>query len=215
LIAFEGPRNRRKILDNYTEQGNRRDLIDRAIERAAKAHQNQKRKGTRIPYITHPFAVAILLAKAACSEEIVAAGILHDTIEDGRIKLSRIRQEFGEKVATIVEKCTEPDKRRAWRRRKQHTLDSLKEVGLEVKFVVCADKLHNIRTIARDYRMVGDRVWSRFRRGREDQEWYYTSLVSALRPTKRNGSYEKLYRDLKSTVKELFSETKERRVKHG
>jgi len=188
------------------EQVKQADLIDRAIEVAVKAHQQQKRKGTSIAYITHPFAAGIILAGAGCSEEVVAAGILHDTIEDARIKRSRIREEFGEKVAFIVEKCTEPDKRRSWRERKQHTLDSLKEAGLEVKFVACADKLHNIRTIARDYRKVGERVWKRFRRGREDQKWYYTSLVAALGSKGGNASYEKLYEELRRKVKEVFSE---------
>jgi (p)ppGpp synthase/HD superfamily hydrolase len=182
------------------------DLIDRAIEVAVKAHQKQKRKGTSIAYITHPFAVGIILAGAGCSEEVVAAGILHDTIEDSRIKRSRIREEFGEQVAFIVEKCTEPDKRRSWRERKQHTLDSLKEARLDVKFVVCADKLHNIRTIARDYRKVGERVWKRFRRGREDQKWYYTSLVAALGSKGGNAYYENLYEELRRKVKEVFSE---------
>jgi (p)ppGpp synthase/HD superfamily hydrolase len=189
------------------EQVEEVDLIDRAVEAAVKAHQKQKRKGTKIAYITHPFAVGIILAKAGCSEKVVAAGILHDTIEDSRIKLSRLREEFGEKVASIVEKCTEPDKRRSWRKRKQHTLDSLKKAGLDVKFVVCADKLHNIRTIARDYRKVGDRVWKRFRRGREDQKWYYTSLVESLRSKRGNASYEKLYKELRRRVKEVFRET--------
>jgi len=188
------------------EQVKQADLIDRAIEVAVKAHQKQKRKGTSIAYITHPFAVGIILAGAGCSEEVVAAGILHDTIEDARIKRSRIREEFGEKVAFIVEKCTEPDKRRSWRERKQHTLDSLKEAGLDVKFVVCSDKLHNIRTIARDFRKVGERVWKRFRRGREDQKWYYTSLVAALSSKGDNASYEKLYKELRRKVKEVFSE---------
>ena len=188
------------------EQVKQADLIDRAIEVAVKAHQKQKRKGTSIAYITHPFAVGIILAGAGCSEEVVAAGILHDTIEDARIKRSRIREAFGEQVAFIVEKCTEPDKRRSWRERKQHTLASLKEAGLDVKFVVCADKLHNIRTIARDYRKVGERVWKRFRRGREDQKWYYTSLVAALSSKGGNASYEKLYEELRRKVKEVFSE---------
>ncbi len=188
------------------EQVKQADLIDRAIEVAVKAHQKQKRKGTSIAYITHPFAVGIILAGAGCSEEVVAAGILHDTIEDARIKRSRIREEFGEQVAFIVEKCTEPDKRRSWRERKQHTLDSLKEAGLDVKFVVCADKLHNIRTIASNYRNVGERVWKRFRRGREDQKWYYTSLVAALSSKGGNASYEKLYEELRRKVKEVFSE---------
>jgi len=188
------------------EQINQEDLVERAIETAVKAHEKQKRKGTRIAYITHPFSVGITLAKAGCSEEVLAAGILHDTIEDARIKPSRLREEFGEKVASIVEKCTEPDKRRSWRKRKQHTLNSLKKARLDVKFVVCADKLHNIRTIARDYRKVGDRVWKRFRRGREDQQWYYTSLVESLRMTKGNPSYEKLYKEFKRKVREVFNE---------
>ena len=114
------------------EQGKPGDFIDRAIEAAAKAHGRQVRKGTRIAYITHPFAVGVILARAGCSEEVIAAGILHDTVEDARVKLSRIREEFGEKVASIVEKCTEPDKRRPWNKRKQHTLDVLEEAGLEV-----------------------------------------------------------------------------------
>jgi (p)ppGpp synthase/HD superfamily hydrolase len=187
------------------EQDKQASFIDRAIEAAVEAHQNQKRKGTKIAYITHPFAVGILLAQAGCSEKIIAAGILHDTIEDARMKPSRIREEFGEKVASIVEQCTEPDKRRSWRKRKQHTLDALKEAGLDVKFVTCADKLHNIRTLARDYRTVGDRVWKRFRRGREDQRWYYTSLVKSLRPKTSNASYEQLYKELRRKVKEVFS----------
>jgi (p)ppGpp synthase/HD superfamily hydrolase len=196
------------------DKGKPGDLIDQAIEAAAKAHGKQVRKGTRIAYITHPFAVGVILAKAGCSEEVIAAGILHDTVEDGRVNLSRIRGEFGEKVASIVEKCTEPDKRRPWNKRKQHTLDSLEEAGLEVKFVVCADKLHNIRTIGRDCRKVGDRVWRRFRRGREDQRWYYTSLVSSLRSRRKNASYEKLYEELKREVEEVFNEPQKGRVKH-
>lgn len=180
------------------------DLIDRAIELAVKAHKKQKRKGTSKAYITHPFAVSVLLARAGCSEEVIVAGILHDVVEDARIKPDRIREEFGEKVGSIVEKCTEPDKRRCWEKRKQHTLDSLKEAGLDVKFVACADKLHNIRTIARDYRAVGDRVWRRFRRGRDDQKRYYESLAQLLRIKRGPSAYQKLYKEFKSRVREVF-----------
>ena len=204
----------RGILGHKMEACKRGDFIDRAIEVAVKAHRKQVRKGTKIAYITHPFAVGVILAKAGCAEEVIAAGLLHDTVEDARVKLSRIREEFGEKVAYVVEKCTEPDKRRPWDKRKQHTLDSLEEAGLDVKFVVCADKLHNIRTIARDYRRVGDRVWRRFRRGREDQRWYYTSLLNSLRSGRKNASYEKLYKELKREVEEVFNELQRGRVKH-
>lgn len=185
-------------------QDNLGDLIDRAIEAAVKAHEKQKRKGTGRAYITHPFAVGVLLAKAGCSEEVIAAGILHDVVEDARVKPSRIREEFGKKVASIVDHCTEPDKRRRWDTRKRHTLDSLKEAGLEVKFVVCADKLHNVRTIGRDYREGGDRIWRRFRRGREDQRWYYESLVQALRMKGAPASYQELFKAFERKVSEVF-----------
>lgn len=189
------------------DKGKQVDLIDRAIELAVKAHEEQKRKGTETAYIIHPFSVAVILAKAGCSDEVIAAGILHDVVEDTRVKLSRIKEEFGDKVASVVEQCTEPDKRRPWEKRKQHTLDSLKEAGLEVKFVVCADKLHNIRTIVRDYRLVGDREWRRFRRGREDQRWYYESLVQALRIAGGDPAYQKLYKEFKSNVREVFGKS--------
>jgi (p)ppGpp synthase/HD superfamily hydrolase len=190
------------------------DIIDRAIELAVKAHRKQVRKGTRTAYITHPFAVGVILAKAGCSEGVIAAGILHDTVEDGGVNLSRLRKEFGEKVACIVEKCTEPDKRRSWSKRKQYILDSVDRAGIEVKFVVCADKLHNMRTLARDYRVIGDRVWRRFRRGRKDQRWFYTSLLNSLRSKRNNASYERLYRELKRKVKKVFNGTQKGRVMH-
>ena len=204
----------RGILEHKMVACKRGDLIDRAIEAAAKAHRKQVRKGTKIAYITHPFAVGVILAKAGCAEEVIAAGILHDTVEDGRVKLSRIREEFVDRVASIVEQSTEPDKRRAWEKRKQHTLNTLKKASLDAKYVVCADKLHNIRTIARDWRRVGDRVWRRFRRGREDQRWYYTSLLNSLRSRRKNASYEKLYKELKMEVEEVFNEPHRGRVKH-
>jgi (p)ppGpp synthase/HD superfamily hydrolase len=192
------------------DKGKQVDLIDRAIEVAATAHKTQKRKGTRKAYITHPFAVGVLLAKAGCSEEVIAAGILHDVVEDARVKPSRIREELGEKVASIVEQCTEPDKRRRWDARKRHTLDSLKEAAIEVKFVTCADKLHNIRTIVRDYRTMGDRIWRRFKRGREDQRWYYESLVELLRIKSSPPAYQELYKEFKNKVREVFG-----RIEHG
>lgn len=189
------------------DKGEQVDLIDGAIELAAKAHKKQKRKGTRQAYIIHPFAVGVLLAKAGCSEEIVAAGILHDVVEDARVQLDRIRRDFGERVASIVEQCTEPDKRRSWEKRKRQALDTVKGAGLDVKFVTCADKLHNIRTLARDYSLLGERLWRRFRRGREDQRWYYDSMVEALQIKEGPPSYQKLYKEFKRKVREVFGKS--------
>src|SRR5437870_3730227 len=125
------------------------DLVERAIEVAAQAHRGQVRKGTDIPYISHPYAVGLLLARAGLPVELVAAGILHDTVEDTYLNLEYIRDHFGETVALIVEGCSEPERRAPWEERKQHTLDYLCAAPWEVRVVACADKLHNVRSIRR------------------------------------------------------------------
>ena len=156
-------------------------MLDFAIEVAAKAHAGQARKGTDIPYISHPYAVGMMLARAGYSEEIVAAGILHDTVEDTDLTLEWIRDNFGERVALIVEGCTEPRHRwEAWETRKAHTLEYLRTAPWEVRLVACADKLRNLRSIAADLEVAGEGVWERFTRGRAKQEWYYRGLADSL-----------------------------------
>ncbi len=178
------------------------DLVDRAIVLAAQAHDGQYRKsspdahrhargdpagggtlyreGAVVPYISHPYAVGMLLSQAGCPEEIVAAGILHDTVEDTPVTLDYLRETFGDRVARIVEGCSEPDKSATWEARKEHTLRYLRTAPHEVRLVACADKLHNVRTIAASRKDVGEDVWSRFKRGRAEQEWYYRGLVEVL-----------------------------------
>ena len=154
--------------------------INRAIVFAARAHQNQLRKQEDIPYITHPFAVALLLQKEGASEEVIIAGLLHDTIEDTAVTLEDIRTEFGDRVARIVEGCSEPDRSAPWEERKRHTIEYLRQAPYEVKLVSCADKLHNILSIHATLQQIGERVWERFHRGYELQKWYYTALVESL-----------------------------------
>jgi (p)ppGpp synthase/HD superfamily hydrolase len=155
-------------------------LIDQAIEFAAYAHRTQKRKGTKIPYISHPFAVGMMLQQAGCSEEVVVAGILHDTLEDTKTSKKMLLKRFGPVVLDIVKGCSEPDKGASWEERKQHTMEFLIEASLSIRQVACADKLHNIRSIRRDVEEHGDKTWERFNRGFESQRWYYTSLVESL-----------------------------------
>jgi (p)ppGpp synthase/HD superfamily hydrolase len=155
-------------------------MIELAIEVAAKAHQNQYRKLTNIPYITHPYNVGLLLLKEGCREEVVCAGILHDTVEDTGLTLEDIRAQFGSKVAELVESCTEPDKAASWEERKQHTIDSLRDVSKDSAMIVCADKLHNLRSIRQDLERTGENAWGKFKRGRDKQEWYYQGILEIL-----------------------------------
>jgi len=154
--------------------------IDLACEIAAIAHNGKNRKGKEIPYIVHPMAVAILLAQAGASEEVIMAGILHDTVEDTDLTLENIEEQFGLEVAGIVESCSEPDKSLLWEDRKEHTLEGLKTVSDVVWLVTCADKLHNVRDMAVEYMKHGDVIWGYFNRGKEQQIWYYQSMVESL-----------------------------------
>jgi len=178
-------------------------IIDEAIEVAAKAHTRQVRKASDVPYISHPYAVGIMLARAGCSDEIVAAGILHDTVEDTYITLEDLREKFGEKVAEIVEGCSEPDKSATWEQRKQHTLEYLRTAPWDVRVVSCADKLHNARTILAAREEMGDKVWERFKRGRKEQEWYYRALVESLCGPNAQGDLP-FCGELRSVIDELF-----------
>ena len=179
-------------------------MIDFAIEVAAKAHRNQCRKGTDIPYIVHPYAVGLLLLGAGCSEEVVVAGILHDTVEDTSMTLEDIRENFGERVASIVAGCSEPDKSLPWEVRKRHTIESLRAAPLEVRLIVCADKLHNLRTIAAEHQKIGDAVWKRFNRGRKEQEWYYRSLVESLCSPPDDERKASLFQQFRNEVENVF-----------
>ena len=178
-------------------------MIDLALEIAAKAHLKQLRKGTDIPYITHPVSVGFILTAAGCEEELVAAGLLHDTVEDASISLEFIKEKFGERVAEIVKGCSEPDKSMPWEERKQHTIEALKSFPDDVRTVTCADKLQNIRSILRDYQKHGDEIWKRFNKGKTFQKSYYTGLVESL-GEKYGTKKIKFYDQFKNCVEEVF-----------
>ncbi|TWE04981.1 HD domain-containing protein [Neobacillus bataviensis] len=176
------------------------DVIEKALQIAAKAHANQRRKGSDIPYITHPVAVGMILMKAGYNDILIAAGILHDTVEDTDLTLGEIEHEFGAEIAEIVEGCSEPDKSLSWDQRKLHTIEYLKRAPSDIRTVACADKLHNIRSISNDYQRIGDEIWSKFNAGKEKQEWYYNHIVDSL---KSQNSFS-LVEELEKAVHNLF-----------
>ncbi|SFE79571.1 HD domain-containing protein [Paenibacillus catalpae] len=178
-------------------------LVDIAIEFAATAHQSQYRKGTHTPYISHPFAVAMLLSSYNCSEKAIIAALLHDVLEDTDIAEQQITDQFGPEVTSIVKACSEPDKSLSWEERKTHTIESIPSSPLEVRLVACADKLHNLRSMKRDYEAFGPSFWSRFKRGEKEQAWYYKGLASAFARAK-DGSQHPLFAKFIYEVNEFF-----------
>ena len=182
------------------------DMIDLALEVAAQAHRDQVRKGTDIPYISHPYAVGLMLARTGMADEVVAAGILHDTVEDTHVTLDDIRRLFGATVALIVEGCSEPEKSAPWEERKAHTIEYLRTAPWEVRVVACADKLHNLRTIAAEHEKLGEAIWSRFKRGRPDQERYYRGLADSLCNTPEGQSEVPFCGAFREEVERLFAD---------
>jgi (p)ppGpp synthase/HD superfamily hydrolase len=184
-------------------------LTDRFFAAAALAnelHGGRRRLGTQIPYAAHLMIVSGLVLEAGGDETQAIAALLHDSVEDGggRTMLERIRTEFGSEVASIVEACSDsldPEDARSWRERKAAYLAHLPEITDEaVLRVALADKVHNARSIVRDYRVEGDALWERFpNKTIADQLWYYHALVEFF-STRYPGP---LVEDLRRSVSEL------------
>ena len=174
-------------------------LIHRAIEFAALRHKDQKRKGTELPYIVHPMEVMQILTENGCDENVIAAGILHDTIEDTETTYDDILENFGKEIADIVANESE-DKSKSWKERKQKTIDRLPNDNIETQLVCCADKLSNLRSMLSDYQKVGEKLWDRFRSDRENIKWYYNGIIESLTDLE---DYN-MYQELKDTFQALF-----------
>jgi (p)ppGpp synthase/HD superfamily hydrolase len=153
---------------------------DNALLYASELHRLQVRKGTRIPYMSHLLSVSALVLKNGGDEEQAIAGLLHDAAEDqgGQPTLDEIRKKFGARVADIVLDCTDTleDPKPDWNVRKQAFVASIAAKSPDSLLVSLADKTDNARAIMGGYREIGDRVWDRFKGGKDGTIWYYQSL---------------------------------------
>jgi (p)ppGpp synthase/HD superfamily hydrolase len=160
------------------------ERYDEALLFARHLHAGQFRKGTKIPYITHLLAVSALVLEDGGDEDEAIAALLHDGPEDqGAMQtLTEIRNCFGDRVAEIVDGCTEPleTPKPGWRERKETYLARIPMESQSVLRVACADKLHNVQAILRSYRQHGEGMWERFNSPREEQLWFYRSLAEAF-----------------------------------
>lgn len=159
--------------------------IQHAIEFAEQVHRGQTRKGKGMAYIIHPLAVGLILARAGVGEEIIIAGILHDTIEDsdGRITKENIEQEFGSRVSEMVNDVTEQDKNLPWEERKRLAREHIAEMSKDSLLVKSADTVQNLTEIGRDLEKEGDEIFERFNAPKEKQLEVYAKLVGAIAST--------------------------------
>jgi (p)ppGpp synthase/HD superfamily hydrolase len=159
------------------------DRFSRALDYATRAHAEQMRKGSGIPYVSHLLAVAALVLEDGGDEDEAIAALLHDAVEDqgGAERLADVEREFGPRVAAIVESCSDSlvVPKPPWRERKAAYIAHLEEAEPPAVRVSLADKVHNVRTIVLDYRRLGEALWTRFDPD-ADPVWYYRSLAGVF-----------------------------------
>lgn len=162
-------------------------LLDRAVIYAVNAHAGTERRGKGFPYIVHPMEAVEIVATMTPDQELLAAAVLHDVVEDTNVTVEDLRKAFGDRIAHLVEEesdkfvegVSEAD---SWHDRKQAAIDRLAAASREAKMVALGDKLSNMRAIWRDWMEKGDDIWNIFHvTDRSEHEWHYRGLADSLR----------------------------------
>jgi (p)ppGpp synthase/HD superfamily hydrolase len=180
------------------------DTLFEALAFAVEAHGRvgHLRKGTSFPYVIHPIRVAWTLERHGYDNEVITAGLLHDTIEDTDVTAEEIADRFGERVARLVEAVSEADKSASWEDRKSATVAKVGGADSDVLAILAADKLDNVRATRDDLAEIGEEAtWAKFKTGREDQAWYYRTLADGF--LARDPENE-LFRTLDTEVRAVF-----------
>ena len=154
-----------------------------ALAWAATLHAEQIRKGSGHPYVAHLLSVSSLVWRDGGTEDEAIAGLLHDAIEDQGVTKAEIAERYGERVAHIVDLCTdaEGEPKPPWQARKEAHIAKLRDVhDGGVLRVVAADKFDNAVSVITDHDLIGARIWQIFRGGREGTAWYYGAMHEVL-----------------------------------
>ena len=136
------------------------------------------------------------MATITPDQELLAAAMLHDTVEDTPVTIADLRYEFGDRIAEIVKAESDvhnegESEHESWHRRKQEAIDRLTAAPLEAKIVALGDKLSNMRAIARDYAQIGDNLWKMFHvTDKAEHEWHYRGLAQALKDLEVTAAYK-------------------------
>ena len=156
-------------------------IEEKALEFAITAHKGQVRKSEPDkPMIFHPINVGNILKEYGFDSNVIAAGYLHDVVEDTKHTFDDIKNEFGEDIESLVYGASEPDKSLSWDERKKHTIEYIKNLDIRHKAVVCADKISNLEDLYHLFGKTGHVDFSKFKRGYDDQYWYYSEVYKSL-----------------------------------
>ena len=178
-------------------------LLDKAIHFATEKHAGGVRKGTNRPYIGHPLEVMNILNRMEADNDLMMAGLLHDTVEDTETTYMDIKNEFGMDVAALVAAHTKnPDM--TWEEVRRHKIEEMNEASFRVKLLIMADMTANLRSLWRDYRHIGDKLWERFNAPKEKQAWYYGAMQDKLGDMQNYLETAEIYWEMVGLYKDLF-----------
>lgn len=184
------------------------DLITKAIQFATEKHAGQFRKKTTIPFILHCMEAGLIASEMTMKDgkvddELVAAQMLHDTIEDAGVTYGELKENFGDRVANLVNYQSE-DKSKSWMERKTHTIEFLKSNDKkEIEIAFISDKLANVRSLKKELEK-GDELWGKFNAPKKLQKWYYTSIGLQMKQIKETPQFAE-YMEL---LNQIFFESK-------
>lgn len=158
------------------------DRLMRGIATASRAHDGHYRKGSGVPYISHPMAVMLIAASVTNDEDVLLAALFHDILEDVPENYSRaeMEDEFGPRVVEIVEGVTKDSSLPSWQERADAYLEQLSRGSEESLIVAAADKFHNLSQTLEDLDRDGHALWQRFRSTPSQQLWWYTSVRNVI-----------------------------------
>ena len=160
------------------------ELVNKAIIYAADVHDGMRRKRNDTPYILHPMEAAVIVSTMTDDQEVIAAAVLHDVVEDTPTTIEEIEKEFGPRVRKLVEAETENKREdippyETWLLRKEESLQILRDTDdIDVIIIWLGDKLANMRSFYRQWKKEGDAMWNNFnQKDPEMQAWYYHSIA--------------------------------------
>ena len=184
-------------------------LFEEAVEFALNAHSGMVRKKEQIPYILHPMEVAAIASTMSHDEELLAAAVLHDTVEDTDVTMDDIKTHFGDRVAELVaseteDKHEERPAEETWEVRKKDSLSVLENTDdIMVKKLWLSDKLSNMRSFYRIWKKEGSSMWNWFhQKDQVKQAWYYRTIRESTEELKEFEAWTE-YSDL---VDQIFQE---------
>ena len=181
------------------------NIFDKAVAFALDAHEGQMRKDGGV-YILHPLEDAAIVGTMTNDLEVLAAAVLHDTVEDTAVTAQDIFDNFGERVANLVAHETENKRHgqkpsETWKIRKQESLAVLKDSEIETKMLWLGDKLSNVRSLARGFDRNGVSVFNKFNEtDPKEQYWYHSTILEYIREL----SSEPAYKEYEKLVHHIF-----------